>query len=43
MAANGQELGRRLRERDLAAGPPALNLVEDRSADGRRQTAALLH
>jgi LAO/AO transport system kinase len=40
---DGADLGRRLRERDLAAGPPALNLVEDRSPAGREQTAALLH
>jgi LAO/AO transport system kinase len=40
---SGAELGRRLRERDLAAGPPALNLIEDRSPRGREQTAALLH
>ena len=42
MATEGQELGRRLRERDLTAGPPALNLIEDRSPRGREQTAALL-
>jgi LAO/AO transport system kinase len=40
---DGAGLGRRLRARDLAAGPPALNLVEDRSPAGREQTAALLH
>ncbi len=38
----GAELGRRLREGDRTAGPPALNLIEDRSARGRSQTAALL-
>ncbi|HYI38404.1 MAG TPA: GTP-binding protein [Thermoleophilaceae bacterium] len=38
----GADLGRRLRERDLTAGPPALNLIEDRSPRGREQTAALL-
>jgi LAO/AO transport system kinase len=42
MGTDGQELGRRLRERDLSAGPAALNMVEDRSAGGRVQTAALL-
>ena len=42
MATDGQDLGRRLRERDLTAGPPALNLIEDRSPRGREQTAALL-
>ncbi|MEA2347894.1 MAG: GTPase [Thermoleophilaceae bacterium] len=36
------ELGRRLRERDLAAAPAALNLIEDRSAAGRTASAALL-
>ena len=45
MAGTGQQgadLGRRLREHDLTAGPPALNLIEDRSPRGREQTAALL-
>ncbi len=42
MAADGQELGRRLRQGDLAAAPAALNVIEDRSESGRRQTAALL-
>ena len=36
MGGTGQELGRRLRERDLAAAPAALNLMEDRSARGAR-------
>jgi LAO/AO transport system kinase len=40
--ADGQELGRRLRERDRSAAPAALNLIEDRSPEGREQTAALL-
>jgi len=35
-------LGRRLRERDLAAAPAALNLIEDRSLAGRAAAAALL-
>lgn len=38
----GAALGRRLRDGDLAAAPPALNLIEDRSARGRTQTDALL-
>jgi LAO/AO transport system kinase len=40
--ADGQQLGRRLRERDRSAAPGALNLIEDRSAGGREQTEALL-
>jgi LAO/AO transport system kinase len=36
------ELGRRLREGDRSAAPPALNLIEDRSPAGREATAALL-
>ena len=35
-------LGRRLRERDTAAAPAALNLIEDRSPPGREAAAALL-
>jgi LAO/AO transport system kinase len=35
-------LGARLRERDLAAAPAALNLIEDRSPGARKRTAALL-
>jgi LAO/AO transport system kinase len=42
MAAGGQELGRRLRERDTSAAPAALNLIEDRSVGAREQAAALL-
>jgi LAO/AO transport system kinase len=42
VTADGQELGRRLRDRERSAGPAALNLIEDRSATGREQTAALL-
>ena len=38
----GAELGRRLRERDLTAAPATLNLVENRGAGAREQTAALL-
>ncbi len=40
--ADGAELGRRLRERDLAAAPAVLNLVESRTEADREQTAALL-
>jgi LAO/AO transport system kinase len=39
---NGAELGARLRERDLTAAPPALNLVENRSPAARTDIAALL-
>jgi LAO/AO transport system kinase len=39
---SGADLGRRLRERDLAAAPAALNLVENRSAAARPEIAALL-
>jgi LAO/AO transport system kinase len=39
---NGAELGARLRERDLAAAPAALNLLENRSPDVRPEIAALL-
>ena len=42
MAADGQELGARLREGDRSAAPAALNLIEDRSEPGREQTVALL-
>ncbi len=42
MAVDGATLGRRLRERDTAAAPAALNLIEDRSPAGREQAAALL-
>jgi GTPase len=42
VAADGQQLGRRLRERERGAAPAALNLIEDRSAKGREQTTALL-
>jgi LAO/AO transport system kinase len=42
LTADGSELGRRLAQRDLAAAPAVLNLVESRSAGARRQTDALL-
>jgi GTPase len=38
----GADLGRRLRERDLAAAPAALNLLENRSRGNREAIAALL-
>ena len=40
--ADGQELGRRLRDRDLTAASAALNLLESRAPDARRQAEALL-
>src|SRR4051795_5960569 len=40
--ADARELGRRLREGDRSAAPPALNLIEDRSPAGREATRALL-
>jgi LAO/AO transport system kinase len=42
-AAQGAELGTRLRERDLSAAPAALNLLESTTAADREQAAALLH
>ena len=42
VTAAGQELGKRLRERERSAAPAALNLIEDRSPRGREQTGALL-
>jgi LAO/AO transport system kinase len=39
---DGHELGARLRERDLSAAPPVLNLVESRSPAAREQTRELL-
>lgn len=43
MPATGEDLGKRLRERDLGAAPAVCNLVESR-ADGHRDAiAALLH
>jgi LAO/AO transport system kinase len=41
-ASDPAELGRRLRERDRTAAPPALNLIEDRSPRGRAATGTLL-
>lgn len=41
-AAGGAELGRRLREGDLAAAPGALNLLESTTAADRQQALALL-
>src|SRR6266511_1931958 len=40
--ADPGELGRRLREGDRSAAPPALNLIEDRSPAGREATAELV-
>mgnify|MGYP003287334521 CR=1 FL=1 len=42
MSADPAELGRRLRERDRSAAPEALNIIEDRSPNGRSRTADLL-
>ncbi len=42
MAGAGAELGRRLRERDLAAAPAVLNLVESSSQDDRAEVDELL-
>jgi LAO/AO transport system kinase len=39
---DGAELGRKLRERDRSAAAPALNLIETRTADARKEAAALL-
>src|SRR4051794_10337150 len=36
------ELGRRLQEGDRAAAPAALNLIEDRSPEGRERARKLL-
>ena len=41
-AQDGAGLGARLRERDLAAAPAALNLIENRSPAAREAIAALL-
>ncbi|HUR84606.1 MAG TPA: GTP-binding protein [Solirubrobacteraceae bacterium] len=43
MADSGEDLGRRLRERDLGAAPAVLNLVENRAPGHRGEIAALLH
>jgi len=40
--ADGRELGRRLRERDLTAAPAALNLLESRAPHAREQAQELL-
>jgi LAO/AO transport system kinase len=42
VSAEGAALGARLRERDLSAGPAALNLLESRTAADREQSAKLL-
>jgi LAO/AO transport system kinase len=42
LTQSGRELGARLRERDLAAAPAALNLIESRAPDARNETATLL-
>jgi LAO/AO transport system kinase len=42
MRGSGAELGARLRDRDLAAAPAALNLLESRTPDARAEVAALL-
>ncbi len=42
MSAQGAELGKRLRERDLSAAPAALNLLESSTATDREQAAELL-
>ena len=41
-AGDPAELGRRLREADRDAAPPALNLIEDRSRGGRERARELL-
>jgi GTPase len=40
--ADGAALGTRLRERDLTAAPPALNVLESRVPNSREQATALL-
>jgi LAO/AO transport system kinase len=42
VSEDGAALGRRLRERDLSAGPAALNLLESSASADREQAAALL-
>jgi LAO/AO transport system kinase len=42
MPASGDELGQRLRSRDLSAAPAALNLVESRAPDNKAQIDALM-
>jgi LAO/AO transport system kinase len=41
-AADGEELGARLRARDVKVAPAVLNLIESRTPEARRQTEALL-
>jgi LAO/AO transport system kinase len=43
MPPTGDDLGRRLRERDLGAAPAVANLVESRAPGHREDIAALLH
>jgi LAO/AO transport system kinase len=42
LSGAAEELARRLRDRDLSVAPAVLNLVENRSAESREQTAQLL-
>src|SRR5947199_4065448 len=42
MVREPKEMGGRLRERERSAAPAALNLIEDRSPQGREQVRALL-
>lgn len=42
MSETAQQLGRRLRGRDLTAAPAALNLIEDRSPTARETTRELM-
>lgn len=42
MSTTGEELGARLRDRDLSAAPAVLNLVENRASQQRSEIAALL-
>jgi LAO/AO transport system kinase len=42
MATNPSELGRRLREGDRSAAPAALNLIENRTVEGRERAGELL-
>ena len=42
-APDGRELAARLRDRDLAAAPAALNVLESRTPDAHAQARALLH
>jgi LAO/AO transport system kinase len=43
VTADGAALGARLRERDLTAAPPALNLLESTAPADREQAAALMN